>query len=79
MFGNIFNNRIKKLLTDGLIGKFLAKAELQENEDQSVLMMWQEGTGKDQKVILIVAAVKIVDGQIRVVRVIESLDATEAL
>lgn len=79
MFGSMFNGRLKKMLSDGLIGKFLKGAELFPGEDQAVLMMWQEGEGKDQRVLLIVAATKVVDGEIRVVRVIESLDAEKAL
>jgi len=79
MFGKIFNGRLKKVLSDGLIGKFLEGAELLPGEDQAVLMMWQEGEGKGQRVILIVAATKVVDGEIRVCRVIESLNAVEAL
>ena len=76
MFGTA---AIKRKIADGLIGKWLRGQKLQQGEDKAVLMMYEEQHNGKPVTMLLVTAVKIEDGSLKVVRVIESVNVAEAL
>lgn len=81
MLGDLIGRKVKRQLADGLIGKFLKGAELQEGEDKAVLMLFEEQDTKTGNTVPLftVCAVKIEAGSLKVVRVIESINVNEAL